>query len=124
MFGAYFAWHYGRGFRALLEIERSFFDFGWYFFSISELARSLFAPWRRIAEQKRGNIFTGEWWWAWWGNAMSRGIGAIVRLMTIAVGFLFETALLLILACILVLWILAPPLIAAGYLFGILLFVR
>src|SRR3989344_4158045 len=77
MFFRYFVWHYGPGLRSFLAAERNYIDFGWYFFSISELTRSLFAPWHRIAEKKPGNMVPPQYWQALWGNIISSVWGRI-----------------------------------------------
>ena len=118
MFFRYFVWHYGPGLRSFLAAERNYIDFGWYFFSISELTRSLFAPWHRIAEKKPGNIVTPEYWQALWGNIISRVLGSIVRLMTIFIGLVFEAVILLIITILTFIWITAPIIIPIGFFLG------
>ncbi|HEY4496674.1 MAG: hypothetical protein A3A80_03700 [Candidatus Terrybacteria bacterium RIFCSPLOWO2_01_FULL_44_24] len=118
MFFRYFVWHYGPGLRSFLAAERNYIDFGWYFFSISELTRSLFAPWHRIAEKKPGNIVTPEYWQALWGNIISRVLGSIVRLMTIFIGLFFEAVILLIITILTFIWITAPIIIPIGFFLG------
>ena len=125
MFFRYFVWHYGPGLRSFLAAERNYIDFGWYFFSISELTRSLFAPWHRIAEKKPGNIVTPEYWQALWGNIISRVLGSIVRLMTIFIGLFFEAVNLLtshlqinLELLITFIWITAPIIIPIGFFLG------
>lgn len=114
----YLSWHYGSGFKSFIAAERNFIDFGWYLFSITELSRSLFAPWHQILEKKSGNVFTGDFWYALWGNVISRFMGGLVRIITIAMGLVFETIIVICTAILTVLWLLAPVLIMFFYVYG------
>lgn len=120
MVSRYFSWHYGLGLKSFLAAERNFLEFGWYFFSISELARSLFAPWHQIIEKKKGSIVTGAFWYALWGNFISRFLGGMVRIITIFIGLCFEAVMLVCIAVLTFLWVTAPLLIPFLYLRGFL----
>lgn len=117
----YLSWHYNPGFKALLQIEKNFIDFGWYFFSINELSLSLFAPWHRIFDKKTGGVFSSAYWQAAWGNVISRVLGAMVRIITICIGFMFEAFVLGVSLSVAVIWLLMPFLIPLGYVAGFLL---
>ena len=116
----YFSWHYGYGLRSFLAAERNFLDFGWYFFSITELTRSMFAPWHQIVEKKSGGPLSGEFWYAWWGNFISRILGAMVRIITIFTGLIFEAFVLIAIAVLTFIWVTSPVLIPFLYLRGLL----
>ena len=119
----YLVWHYGSGFRSFLKAEQNFFAFGWYFFSISELLRTLFSPWHQILEKKKGGIASSEFWQSLSLNLMSRVLGAMVRAITIMFGLVFEAALLLILCALTIIWLAALLLIPTAYVSGVLLLI-
>lgn len=123
MISRYLSWHYGAGFKYFIEAELNFVDFAWYFFSITELTKSLFAPWHQIIEKKPGNILTGNFWYALWGNIISRFLGGLVRMITIFVGLVFETAILIAITILTIIWLLAPILVPFFYLYGFALLI-
>lgn len=98
----YFIWHYTRAWWELWGVWRNYIWFTVHFFSIPELMRSWFAPFKRITES-RGNTWNTEDLAAYVIiNILSRFVGAVARtgvilvglvalLVTIAVGFLVYT---------------------------------
>lgn len=105
----FIGWYYGRGISEFLEISKDLLSFFWRFFSIGELARTLFYPW------KKDVVFR---YWRGWNplksaetlldNLISRFIGAIVRLAVIFCGSVVVASSLLILPVILLIWIALP----------------
>ena len=98
----YFVWHYGRAWWELWGVWRNYLWFIGHFFSLSQLMRSWFAPYKRITEG-RGNRWDAEDIAGFIIiNILSRIFGAIARtiiiglglialLVTIAIGFLIYT---------------------------------
>lgn len=109
---AWFRWHYGDGFANLLVIARNFVAFGLHFFSVPELARSFFAPWKGIAWQTKGKAWLSSAQLdALWGNIISRLAGAVVRSIAIALGLAFTLGIICGVAGIVLLWLLAPAVV-------------
>lgn len=80
----YFAWHYGEGLRAVLEIGYNYLLFVFHLFSTTTLLRTLFSPWKRIYQQKTTPGFSPQELFERLSfNAISRGIGFIVRVILI-----------------------------------------
>lgn len=117
----YIVWHY---FTALVDFLRLYKNFWWFtiqFFSIPQLAGSLFAPYKRITEHRAG-LFDIE---AWAGfiiiNIISRLIGFIARICLITIGLIA-----LVMQCLLSviwygIWLAAPAIILYCFVYGIYL---
>lgn len=112
---ALFSWWYGLGWLDQIQRLHGRLDRAVETFSIPQLLKTLFAPFRQIsAGQVRGPI--GVQLRAWADRTVSRCVGAAVRLIIIGIG-LGYLALQVIAGVIwLVLWPLLPalPLVAIG----------
>lgn len=111
-------WHYTVGLRFYLR--RWFYTVGWvvHFFSLPLLLTSLFSPYRRLVDTEHiVGVNIQVWFRQFTFNAISRVIGAVVRLAL----FVFGTLLLLPTFFVgligLVFWLLLPPIGLAYYLF-------
>lgn len=84
----YFVWHYTRAWWQMWGVWRNFLWVVIHFFSIPQLSRSLFSPFKRITEG-RGNKFSLEDLATYViVNLISRIIGAIVRIVIILIGLI------------------------------------
>ncbi len=117
----YLWWHYRDALASYIRIYKNFFWFLVSFFSLGELSRSFFAPYKRITEP-RGRGFSIE---AWFNsliiNTMSRGIGMIVRGVILLVGFI---TLMLHMSMAIIgyaVWIGAPLIIIGSIVLGVTL---
>jgi ATP-dependent Clp protease ATP-binding subunit ClpA len=77
--------------------------FIWYFFSITELIKTLFAPWHRDVSAFPRGFDAGKYFEIIIWNIFSRLMGAIVRLFTIALGLVAELVVMALLPLFLVL---------------------
>src|SRR3989344_5345808 len=83
---SYLLWHYTSAWGDLLRLYRNLTWFLWNFFSIRILAGTLFSPWHRLRESSRketagllGSLII---------NLILRGIGCVMRTVTILTGIL------------------------------------
>lgn len=87
-------------------------------FSVSQLLRTLFAPWRRIITYPGASL--GERIRAWGDNVFSRSIGFVVRLIVLLAALVTSVVVALLTLVELVIWpllpIAAPVLIVKGLL--------
>jgi hypothetical protein len=116
----YILWHYTRAFSEILHVWTNFFWFTINFFSLPQLAKSFFSPWKRMTEE-RGETFSFENLASFVIiNLISRIIGMILRTIIILTGII--TLLLLSIGIVVTyaLWITAPLLIISSLYFGIL----
>jgi hypothetical protein len=104
----YFIWHYTRAWWQMWGIWRNFLWFVIHFFSLPQLTRSWFAPFKRMTE-RRGKQFNFEDLATYIIiNLLSRIIGALIRTVLILLGLI--TLLITIVAGFAahLLWMLAP----------------
>jgi len=84
----YFVWHYTEAWFLLWGVWRNFLWFIIHFFSLPQLARSWFAPFKRITES-RGDKFSLEDFASYIIiGFISRVIGAIARTIIIIIGLI------------------------------------
>lgn len=104
----YIIWHYGRAVRDFSAIARDLLWFGYHFFSLPLLTRTLFAPFVRIRaggisitdiEGSLQNITA---------NIISRAVGFCLRVTVISAGALSEIVLAVFLGIIFLCWLLLP----------------
>ncbi len=104
----YIIWHYGRAVRDFFDIARDLLWFGYHFFSLPVLTRTLFAPFSRIhtegfsilaIESSLQNIAL---------NLISRIVGLVMRLIVIAAGIVCEILLAAALIIIFLVWLILP----------------
>lgn len=117
----YMLWHYLAAPREILHIWRNFIWFIDRYFSLGELARSFFSPWRRITEPRHKRFSFEDWASAFIVNTLSRCIGMIMRSILIILGVVSITVLTVCTAIVFSLWIIAPALILLGIVYGTVL---
>jgi hypothetical protein len=119
----YLLWHYTRAFKEIFHVWFNLIWFVIHFFSISQLMRSWFSPWKRMVEDRgrtwnmedlAGYVIIGF---------ISRIVGFLVRSVVIVMGLFF--LLLTIIGGLItyVFWIMAPLVIIGLLGFGITLLV-
>lgn len=110
-FYTYANWHYTQGFKTLLSHGRNFLFFLWNFFSIPDLLKTLFSPWRRLSESYDDGYDIQEKFATFLVNIIMRFIGAIVRSAVIAFGILAQVLSFVLFLLISLIWILLPAVI-------------
>lgn len=101
------SWWYGAGWRARLVWLREVMASSYDYFSIGQLSKTLFSPYRQIAAGKvKGPI--GVKWRAFVDRSMSRVIGAVVRLLFIVVGSAWLVIQLVVGVFVIAIWALIP----------------
>jgi hypothetical protein len=119
----YLLWHYSRAF---LEIFHVWFNFLWFivhFFSLPQLLRSLFSPWKRIVEE-RGNKWDFEDLAAYIIiGFFSRLIGFLIRGTIIILGLLCLFLAIFAGFAVYLFWVAAPLIIIGLLVLGLTLLV-
>lgn len=115
----YLLWHYTAAFGEIWHIFKNFVWFTVHFFSLPQLLRSLFAPWKRITED-RGNSLSFEDMASFVVvNLFSRLVGMILR-STLILSGLFSLLILFVLGIATYLfWLLAPACLIVSLYFGL-----
>jgi hypothetical protein len=114
----YLLWHYSRAFLEIFHVWLNFLWFVVHFFSIPQLLRSLFSPWKRIVEG-RGNKWSFEDLAAYVIiGFFSRLIGFFIRFTIILIGLLSLLFVVVAGFAVYFFWIAAPLIIIALFVFG------
>ncbi|MBI2053436.1 MAG: hypothetical protein HYT41_01690 [Candidatus Sungbacteria bacterium] len=107
----YLIWHYGRAPQDLLGLARDLLWSCWHFFSISDLARTLFAPFARIRQTYFNINNLEESFQNLTANAVSRAVGLVLRTIVIVAGLVCEVILAGVFVVIWAAWFLLPAII-------------
>lgn len=86
----YMAWHYAEAPRLMVEVWRNLFWFIGHLFSIAQLTRSLFSPWKRIVAERHKKWDFEDIASAILANTVSRIIGALLRTTLIVIGLVAQ----------------------------------
>src|SRR3972149_9104445 len=116
----YFLWHYSTAYADIVGIARNYLWFVSHLFSVPEVARSLFAPFKRMKEGKVNIVKSPSDFFAnLVVNILMRIVGFIIRTALLAIAlasFLLVIGLCLI---IIALWTLLPALVVYFFMNGL-----
>jgi len=115
---SFLSWWYGRGWQ---QIPKSFGPRSQAIlesFSVSQLIKTWFEPWKRIITYPGDSI--GEKIKAWGDNAFSRVIGFIVRSAVLLTALITWLAAMLFTALEIIIWPLMPPAVPVLLIVGVL----
>src|SRR4030042_5764398 len=105
----FLTWHYTAGFKYFLDFWASTFSSVNHYFSIGLLMTSLFAPWKRLLDEKKesgidfARIFSRLTF-----NLVSRGIGFVVRSILIIVGIIATLSVFIVGVASFIFWAALP----------------
>ncbi len=115
---AFFSWWYGQGwagvFGSLSRRQKTVANT----FSVNQLLKTLFAPWRRIITYPGATL--PEKFRAWSDNLFSRAVGFVVRLFVLLAACLVLIIVGLLTIIEIAVWPLLPVAIPAGLVVGLL----
>ena len=115
----YLLWHYSRAFLEIFHVWLNLLGFVIQYFSIPQLIRSWFAPWKRMTEG-RGETFNLEDLAGFVIiNIISRIIGTILRTIIIFIGLVSLLITILGGFLVYVFWVVAPLVIISLLGFGL-----
>lgn len=122
MIGLFFEWYFNE---IPVKIKKIWGNYLWFFsryFAIPDLAREFFAPWKGIMFQREKlGLDIGDILSAWFGNVISRIIGAIIRTFFLFVGIAVEIFAFLAGIAVYIFWGAAIVLVPASLVFGLYL---
>ncbi len=115
----YLQWHFIGQVRAILRAWKNFLSFGLNYFSISLLLRTFCSPWRRYKYFYPKSFDFKQYIDAFTFNAISRGMGMLMRIILIIIGiiaefFIFFAGLLFVL-----IWLFLPVILIILFFYGI-----
>ncbi len=118
----YFVWHYTRAWVGLFQLWRQGYWFVVHYFSLVQLLRNLFAPFKRMTEGRKG-LLDGEAWIEYIVMAlMTRFIGFLVRFFIILLCLVALALVTVIGGGVVLIWGALPLMIAGLWLTAITLF--
>ncbi len=120
IFSLWFFWHFYEMPKFLLSVWKNHILFALNYFSLPILLKSLFAPWRKYRWNYPKMLDVGEFFSTLVSNAFSRIIGAVMRIVLIIAGILFQIFVIFAGLIIFLLWMLIPFIIIAGLIFVLL----
>lgn len=106
----YILWHYTLGLAAAAAFGFNLVRFLVNFFSLGLLAKTLFAPWRRLGETYARGLQPNAWFETLIVNTLMRLIGVIIRLSLIAAGLVVSGLAIILALLAVVLWLMMPVL--------------
>lgn len=116
----YLFWHYGTGVALFFRLWGTSFWFMNRLFSVPLLLSTLFSPWRRMSEDRKGRGLEG-FFSALIINTIMRLVGLVFRLCLL-LAFVVSICVVLVLgAAAFVLWLLFPFAIVIAFISGIIL---
>ncbi|MCX6724050.1 MAG: hypothetical protein NT155_02620 [Candidatus Staskawiczbacteria bacterium] len=117
IFVLWFLWHFYEMPKFLLGVWKNYILFALNYFSLPVLLKSLVAPWRKYKWNYPRGFDVGEFFTTLISNMFSRFLGAIMRIVLIAVGVVFQIFVIFSGLVIFLLWLLVPFIIIAGFIF-------
>lgn len=110
VFFNFIVWYYTGAIGSILRIWRDFLKFFWlYFLPMPVLIKTLFSPWKRDITSYAGPGFDfGLFFQKLAFNAVSRSIGAVIRIFAIALGLALEGLTLIAGFAVLFFWLVLP----------------
>ena len=106
-----------------VKIKKIWGNYLWFFsryFAVPDLARDFLAPWKGIVfRREKLGLDIGDIFSAWFGNMISRIIGAIIRLFFLIIGVATEIFAFLSGIIIYIFWALLAIAIPLSFIFGI-----
>ena len=123
LFISFLDWHFHETTLSIVGAWRNFLSFNLRYFSVGELARTLFSHWHKTSEGYGRGFDLQRFLSVLIGNMMSRVLGAIARSVFIVIGLAVELFILLAGAVALLFWVLLPiwVLVAGLAVFGLLI---
>ncbi len=121
VFGRYLVWHYTRALADIFRLGRDFLWFFYHFFSIPIIARTLFAPWRRLGESYGHKLDPGAFLGTFIVNTLMRLVGFVIRIVFLVFGFGVLVLIFGLWILSLILWLVLPFAILALLWFSLFL---
>ncbi len=117
VFYAYITWHYNTGFFRIFHLWKNFSWFIVNLFSIPQLVRHLFAPFKRITEERTSKFDLEDMMGTFLVNILFRFVGFFIRSIVIILGTISLLLNTLISISVWIFWIFIP-LILPGLIIG------
>jgi hypothetical protein len=118
LIGSFFSWWYGRGWKQTASSLGPRLEQVSINFSVEQLLRTLFEPWRRIVTYSGASLDARLR--AWGDNLFSRCVGFVVRSLVLFAAFLSSIIVGLLTLAEILIWPLLPPAVPLLLILGVL----
>lgn len=119
----YILWHYSSAYIDIIYIWWNYLWFVNHLFSVPEVARSLFAPFKRLEEEKVNILlYPAEYFANLFVNIIMRIVGFSLRVAILSIALLGFIVVFFVGAFTLILWSILPALVIHLFLGGIRVF--
>lgn len=115
---AFFSWWYKNGWLQVIRSYKPRLNEVLAFFSVDQISRTLFAPWRRIISYSSANFEAKIR--AWLDNIFSRSVGFVVRLIVLFAALVICTIVFIFTSIEIIIWPLLPPMIIGFLIVGLI----
>lgn len=116
IFSLWFLWQFYEMPKFLLQLWRNYLMFVSNYFSVGQLLKTLFSPWRRYNWKYPVGLDLKEFFNTLISNTFSRILGAGCRVVLIKLGILSQIFVVLAGLIIFIAWLLIPFVVIAGFL--------
>ena len=117
----FWRWYYGEAIKDILTAWKNFIIFSLEYFSIPLLLRTLLSPWRRDITKKPRGFDIQKFFTSVAFNTISRGIGLIIRVLTIIIGIVVFFATVIFGALFFIIWLILPFALVGFFLLALVL---
>lgn len=117
----FWGWYYSGAVKSLIKIWRNFIIFVREYYSIPLLLKTLIVPWRRDITRRPRGLDIKKLFEALAFNLISRGIGFIIRSITVVIGLICLIGIIILGFVTLVIWLILPMVLLFFIVVGVLL---
>ncbi len=121
IFLLWLTWHFYEEPKQILKNWGNFLFFTFNYFSITQLIRTLFSPWRKYVDSYGRGFDFQKYIEVFIGNFMTRILGFVVRVFIIAAGLIAGVFVLIAGLTVFLLWFAIPFLVTIGFISGVYL---
>ena len=116
----YLVWHYSRAYVDLVHIWWNYLWFVNHLFAVPDVAKSWFAPFKRLEESKKNILLNpSDFFASMTVNALMRIVGAVIRTALLVIALLFFVFIALFGLLFLLFWTILPILVGHFFLIGV-----
>jgi len=119
----FWRWYYGEAVKDVLTGWKNFIIFATQYFSIPLLLKTLFSHWKRDITKRPRGLDIKRFFEYLVYNAISRGVGFLIRFCTIIVGIIFLFLTIVIGAIFFILWLVLPLIILGLLIFAVIVLI-
>ena len=117
----FWKWYYFGAVKGLIRAWKNFIIFVREYYSIPLLLRTLIVPWKRDVTRRPRGLNIGKLFEVLMFNLISRGLGFLIRSITIIIGIICLIGVIIIGIIALIIWLILPLILTLFIIMGLLL---